>query len=97
MKTVHSTGLRGWLGRCLLILALAAFPILLAPPAQAHDVLESSDPADGSTVPAVPAQIGLTFDHTPWESDRWCTSRTPMERTRPMVPSALLTTTSPRQ
>lgn len=65
MKTVHSTGLRGWLGRCLLILALAAFPILPAAPAQAHDVLESSDPADGSTVPAVPAQIGLTFDHTP--------------------------------
>jgi len=61
---VQSTTLRR-LRRFLLILALAAFPLALAAPAQAHDVLESSDPANGSSVPAVPSQIGLTFDHTP--------------------------------
>jgi methionine-rich copper-binding protein CopC len=33
--------------------------------AQAHDVLETTDPASGSTVRTVPAKIGLTFDHTP--------------------------------
>ena len=61
---MQSTTLRR-LRRFLLILALAAFPLALAAPAQAHDVLESSDPANGSSVPAVPSQIGLTFDHTP--------------------------------
>jgi methionine-rich copper-binding protein CopC len=33
--------------------------------AQAHDVLETTDPANGSSVRTVPAKIGLTFDHTP--------------------------------
>jgi methionine-rich copper-binding protein CopC len=54
-----------WFRRCLLVLAVAACSVALAGPAQAHDVLESSDPANGSSVPAVPGQIGLTFDHTP--------------------------------
>ncbi|WP_222595527.1 copper resistance CopC family protein [Cellulomonas terrae] len=30
--------------------------------AQAHNVLRSTDPADGSTVPVVPSQVTLTFD-----------------------------------
>jgi methionine-rich copper-binding protein CopC len=33
--------------------------------AQAHDVLEATDPANGSSVRTVPAHIGLTFNHTP--------------------------------
>lgn len=64
MTTTHRL-MGGWLRRCLLVLAVAASALALAAPAQAHDVLESSDPADGSTVSAVPAQITLTFDHTP--------------------------------
>ena len=56
---------RRWFRRSLLILAMAACSLALAAPAQAHDVIESSDPANGSSVPAVPGQIGLTFDHTP--------------------------------
>ncbi|GGI00759.1 copper resistance protein CopC [Arthrobacter liuii] len=33
--------------------------------AQAHNSIESTDPANGSVVGTVPADIGLTFDHTP--------------------------------
>ncbi|WP_336853877.1 copper resistance CopC family protein [Sinomonas albida] len=47
------------------VLALAAAVLLGAPAAQAHDVLETSSPANGATVAAVPASIVLTFDHTP--------------------------------
>jgi hypothetical protein len=47
------------------VLALAAAVLLGAPPAQAHDVLESTNPANGATVQAVPASVVLTFDHTP--------------------------------
>ncbi|WP_285319441.1 copper resistance CopC family protein [Pseudarthrobacter sp. lyk4-40-TYG-27] len=54
-----------WFRRSVLVLAVAACSVVLAAPAQAHDVLESSDPANGSSVPAVPGQIGLTFDRTP--------------------------------
>ena len=64
MTTEHRT-MGAWLRRCLLVLAVAASTLALATPAQAHDVLESSNPADGSSVTAVPAQITLTFDHTP--------------------------------
>jgi hypothetical protein len=39
--------------------------LLLAPAASAHDVLESTSPADGATVATVPGQITLTFDNTP--------------------------------
>lgn len=46
-----------------LVVALAGAALLVASPAaQAHDVLRSTDPADGATVPVVPAQITLTFD-----------------------------------
>jgi methionine-rich copper-binding protein CopC len=33
-----------------------------ASPASAHDVLESTTPGDGATVPVTPAQVTLTFD-----------------------------------
>ncbi|NUU33353.1 copper resistance CopC family protein [Arthrobacter sp. C9C5] len=65
MKTTHRHSPGGPLARCLLVLATAAFLMVPAAAAQAHDVLESTDPANGSTVRTVPAKIGLTFDHTP--------------------------------
>jgi len=65
MKTTHRRGPGSWLARCLLILATAASLMIPAAAAQAHDVLEATDPANGSTVRTVPAKIGLTFDHTP--------------------------------
>jgi hypothetical protein len=37
-------------------------PMLFAPSAFAHDVLESTSPVDGSTVPVTPSQVTLTFD-----------------------------------
>jgi copper resistance protein C len=43
------------------LLALAGVAVS-APAAYAHDVLRSSDPADGSTVPVAPQQVTLTFD-----------------------------------
>jgi methionine-rich copper-binding protein CopC len=49
----------------LLALCTAAFLMLPAIAAHAHATLQSSDPANGSVVADVPAQIGLTFDHTP--------------------------------
>ena len=65
MKTTlrHRPG--GRLARGLLTLATAAILMIPAAAAQAHDVLETTDPANGSTVRTVPANIGLTFDHTP--------------------------------
>ncbi|MDQ4491754.1 copper resistance protein CopC [Sinomonas sp. ASV486] len=47
--------------------ALLAAAMLLpaAAAAQAHDVIESTNPADGSTVQMVPDSVVLTFDHTP--------------------------------
>lgn len=47
-----------------LVTALLAGLVALATalPAGAHDVLESSDPANGSSVAASPARITLTFD-----------------------------------
>ncbi|WP_422934738.1 copper resistance CopC family protein [Sinomonas sp. P47F7] len=47
------------------LLALAVATLLPAAAAQAHDVLESTNPANGSTVASVPAAVVLTFDHTP--------------------------------
>jgi methionine-rich copper-binding protein CopC len=65
LKTTHRPAPRGPLARCLPVLATAAFLMIPAAAAQAHDALESTDPANGSAVSAVPAKIGLTFDHTP--------------------------------
>ena len=46
----------------LLVGALLALPVAGATAAQAHDVLQSTDPADGSTVAVVPDHVTLTFD-----------------------------------
>jgi methionine-rich copper-binding protein CopC len=48
------------IGLVALLTALAA--VGFAEPAAAHDVLISSDPADGSTVQTAPATVTLTFD-----------------------------------
>lgn len=65
MKRTRPYGPGNRLARCLLTLGTAALLMVPAAAAQAHDVLESTDPADGSTVRTVPTKIGLTFDHTP--------------------------------
>ncbi|WP_369045939.1 copper resistance CopC family protein [Sinomonas sp. P10A9] len=46
-------------------LLVAAMLLPAAAAAQAHDVIESTNPADGSTVQTVPDSVVLTFDHTP--------------------------------
>ena len=48
-------------------LLLAAFATVLAPasPAAAHDIIEATEPAGGSTVASVPLTVRLTFMHTP--------------------------------
>lgn len=46
-------------------LVLAAALVVPAAAAQAHDVLEATNPADGATVASVPAAVVLTYDHTP--------------------------------
>ena len=49
--------------RGLLALSLALAAVVLgAPAAQAHNVLQSTDPAAGSTVPYVPELVSLTFN-----------------------------------
>lgn len=65
MKKTYSHSPAAWLARVLLPLATAAFLLVSSAPAQAHDSLESSNPANGSTVSTMPAKIELTFDHTP--------------------------------
>lgn len=65
MKKTSSPSPLAWLARALLPLATAGFLLMSPAPAQAHDSLESSNPANGSTVSTLPAKIELTFDHTP--------------------------------
>ncbi|MFF2344725.1 copper resistance protein CopC [Pseudarthrobacter sp. NPDC058119] len=65
MKTTSLRPSSAWPARMLLPLATAALLLLFSAPAQAHDSLESSNPANGSTVSAMPATVELTFDHTP--------------------------------
>ena len=65
MRRTHRRDLRGPLVRCLMTLATAALLMVPAAAAQAHDVLEATDPANGATVRTLPSKIGLTFDHTP--------------------------------
>ncbi|MET3936181.1 copper resistance CopC family protein [Arthrobacter sp. OAP107] len=45
-------------------LALVAL-LLTAGPASAHDVAESSSPADGATVATAPTKVSITFNNTP--------------------------------
>jgi len=50
-------------GRVSLVAVLTALAaVVFAGPAAAHDVLLSSDPADGSTVQTAPPSVSLTFD-----------------------------------
>ena len=50
-------------GRVSLVAVLTALAaVVFAGPAAAHDVLLSSDPADGSTVQTAPPSVTLTFD-----------------------------------
>ena len=65
MKKSQSHSPAAWLARVLLPLATAGFLLFSSAPAQAHDALESSNPANGSTVSTMPEKIELTFDHTP--------------------------------
>jgi len=65
MKKSQSQSPAAWLARVLLPLATAGFLLFSSAPAQAHDALESSNPANGSTVSTMPEKIELTFDHTP--------------------------------
>ncbi|WP_052259886.1 copper resistance CopC family protein [Pseudarthrobacter phenanthrenivorans] len=65
MTTLSHKTPAAWLARVLLALTTAAFVLASPAPAQAHDSLEASNPADGSTVSAMPAKIELTFDHIP--------------------------------
>lgn len=48
--------------RLVAVLALLGALVVVPQAAYAHDVLRSTDPADGSTVEVVPDQVVLTFD-----------------------------------
>jgi len=65
MKTSHGHPFALRTVRFLLAIVAAAFVLVPAAAAQAHDVLVGTDPVNGSVVATVPATIGLTFDHTP--------------------------------
>lgn len=49
------------------LLAALTLTLLIVPvtAAQAHDVLEATNPANGSTVATVPGQIEMTYNNTP--------------------------------
>ncbi|WP_138444870.1 copper resistance CopC family protein [Sinomonas susongensis] len=59
-----TSGLRT-LARAAAVVGLAVGLALPAAAAQAHDVLEATNPANGSTVASVPDSVVLTYDHTP--------------------------------
>lgn len=59
------TTARARLLRAAASVLVAAAALLPGPAAQAHDVIESTNPADGSTVATLPPSVVLTFDHTP--------------------------------
>ncbi|MDQ0258658.1 methionine-rich copper-binding protein CopC [Sinomonas atrocyanea] len=61
------TSARSRLLRAAASVLVTAAALLPGAAAQAHDVIESASPADGSTVATVPASVVLTFDHTPIE------------------------------
>lgn len=63
--TTPSPGRPRRLGRLLAALAATVFLMLPAAAAQAHDVLESTAPADGATVTTAPRQVELVFSNTP--------------------------------
>ncbi|HEY6796068.1 MAG TPA: copper resistance protein CopC, partial [Kineosporiaceae bacterium] len=49
-------------GTALVVALVAVLTLFTAGAATAHDVLVSTDPADGARVPTAPARIRLTFD-----------------------------------
>lgn len=49
---------------CLAALLSALVAVVTAGPASAHAALVSSDPADGASLPAAPAQVSATFNET---------------------------------
>ncbi|MBO0919689.1 copper resistance protein CopC [Cellulomonas sp. zg-ZUI222] len=57
----------GWRPAVLALVLALVLAVLAASPAEAHNTLRSTDPADGSTVPAAPAQVTLTFDQPAME------------------------------
>jgi methionine-rich copper-binding protein CopC len=58
----RSTDLRGWTLRAVAVLGLVLAGFAVAGPASAHNLLEGTSPADGSTVATVPATVTLTFN-----------------------------------
>ena len=50
---------------CGLCVALSFCAVSATPPAQAHDVVLASTPADGSTVDVFPREISLEFSGVP--------------------------------
>lgn len=53
------------LGLIMLAGVLLGVPLTAAGPASAHDAVESTSPADGATVPAVPETVSLTLSNRP--------------------------------
>ena len=47
------------------LIAALALLLLGAPAASAHDVIESSDPADGASMATGPARVSITLSETP--------------------------------
>jgi len=59
---------RGAARVCGLCVALSFCTVSATPPAQAHDVVLASTPADGSTVDVFPREISLEFSGVPQKS-----------------------------
>jgi methionine-rich copper-binding protein CopC len=57
--------IRPLLAAVVAALAFASALLFSAAPASAHDVAESTAPANGSSVPAVPASVSITFNNRP--------------------------------
>jgi methionine-rich copper-binding protein CopC len=62
---VQRRACRALLRAAVVVAVTAASLVALAAPAAAHSTLESSDPAAGSSVPASPRHIVLTFSEDP--------------------------------
>ncbi|HKS01031.1 MAG TPA: copper resistance CopC family protein [Arthrobacter sp.] len=57
--------LSAFLGALVFVSLLLTAGLLTAVPASAHDVAESSSPADGATVATAPDKVSITFNNTP--------------------------------
>lgn len=56
---------RRWVVRGLLAPLILLSAVMGAPPAAAHDVVESSEPAQGATLDASPASVSIKLSDTP--------------------------------